>query len=117
MGYKLNYRNGTISGAALCEVAEDALGAPMEAFGILAHYLFTVFPLRLMYIELPEYNYAWIASGEGNLFEVQGRLRENDYFDGKILGHVDPGGQEGRGHGCARVPTPRRLDVVGGSET
>lgn len=59
--------------------------------GIFIHYVFTCWPFRKLYFETTEYNYSQFASGAGDLFEVEGRLREHRfvagrYWDELILG-------------------------------
>lgn len=81
--YKCDYRNGTVSGAVLCESSEEARAAPVEAFALLSHYIFTVFPIRVIHLEMVEFNYRQVISGAGTIFEIEGRLRGNEYYDGR----------------------------------
>lgn len=81
--YRANYRNGTVNGAVLCEHSDEALGVPAEAFALLCHYVFSVFPIRNIHLEIVEFNYERITSGAGRLFEVEGCLKENEYYGGR----------------------------------
>lgn len=55
----------------------------MLGVGLALRYVFTCWPLRKLYLETPEYNYAQFASGAGKLFDVEARLHEYSYLDGR----------------------------------
>nr|MDT0665497.1 hypothetical protein [Micromonospora sp. DSM 115978] len=42
-----------------------------------------VWNYRKIYMECPEYNYGQLASGAGRWFEVEGRLKDFNYYDGQ----------------------------------
>jgi len=56
---------------------------PVDALLLFLQYLFTVWDFRKLYAESPEYAYEDFASGAGKYFEVEARLPEYHYFDGK----------------------------------
>jgi RimJ/RimL family protein N-acetyltransferase/aryl carrier-like protein len=58
-------------------------GLAAQAVAVFVRYLFKTFPLRKIYMEVPGFNWDQIASGEGTLFQVEGVLREHDYYDGR----------------------------------
>jgi RimJ/RimL family protein N-acetyltransferase len=58
-------------------------GSPAQTVALMVRYLFHTFPLRKVYMEVPGFNYAQIQSGEGRLFQVEGRLRDHAYFAGR----------------------------------
>ena len=58
-------------------------GLAAQAVAVFVRYLFKTFPLRKIYIEVPGFNFAQMASGEGILFHVEGALKEHDYYDGR----------------------------------
>jgi RimJ/RimL family protein N-acetyltransferase len=71
----------------------DAVGTgwAWEAVSLLVGYVFANWPLRRLYAEALEFNYATFASGAGTYFEELGRLREHEfalgrYWDMVILG-------------------------------
>lgn len=58
-------------------------GLGTEAVGLFVRYVFQVWNLRKLYMEMPEYNYEQIASGAGRRFDIEGRLRDHNYYDGQ----------------------------------
>jgi RimJ/RimL family protein N-acetyltransferase/aryl carrier-like protein len=63
----------------------DCIGSGLaaQAVAVFVRYLFKTFPLRKIYMEVPGFNWDQMASGEGTLFQVEGVLREHDYYDGR----------------------------------
>ncbi|WP_322756369.1 phosphopantetheine-binding protein [Frankia sp. Cas3] len=59
-------------------------GLPASAVELFVRYLFQVWNLRKLYMEVPEFNYELIASGEGRRFDIEGRLRDFNYYDGRF---------------------------------
>jgi RimJ/RimL family protein N-acetyltransferase/aryl carrier-like protein len=59
-------------------------GLAAQAVAVFVRYMFKTFPLRKIYIEVPGFNWAQMASGEGVLFQVEGVLKEHDYYDGQF---------------------------------
>jgi hypothetical protein len=51
--------------------------------GLFLEYVFTMWNFRKLYLDTLEFNYRAFASGLGSLFEIEARLREHCYFDGK----------------------------------
>lgn len=58
-------------------------GLAAQAVSVFVRYLFKTFPLRKIYIEVPGFNWAQMASGEGVLFQVEGVFKDHDYYDGQ----------------------------------
>ena len=58
-------------------------GLPAMAVRTLVGYLFHTFPLHKLYLEVPGFNWPQLESGAGTLFEVEGVLREHDYYAGR----------------------------------
>ncbi|HZM81227.1 MAG TPA: GNAT family N-acetyltransferase [Candidatus Limnocylindrales bacterium] len=58
-------------------------GLAAQAVAVFVRYLFKTFPLRKIYIEVPGFNWAQMASGEGILFEIEGVLKKHEYYDGQ----------------------------------
>jgi RimJ/RimL family protein N-acetyltransferase len=58
--------------------------AMILGLAIFLRYTFACWDLRKLYMELPEYNYAQFASGAGRLFELEGRLRDHYWYDGRL---------------------------------
>jgi RimJ/RimL family protein N-acetyltransferase/aryl carrier-like protein len=69
-------------------------GLAAQAVELFARALFKLFPLRKLYLEIPGYNWPQLQSGEGKLFELEGRLRDHYYYAGRLwdqyLGAIYP---------------------------
>ena len=86
--FEPDFRNRYIHIAA-CSVDElQSSGLVLEGVALLVSYLFENFDLRKIYAESLESNYEQFAMGEGRLFEIEGRLREHEYIDGRYQDFV-----------------------------
>jgi RimJ/RimL family protein N-acetyltransferase/acyl carrier protein len=56
----------------------------MMGLAVFLDYVFACWDLRKLYVELPEYNFAPIASGTGRVFEVEARLRDHSFLAGEL---------------------------------
>jgi RimJ/RimL family protein N-acetyltransferase len=86
-GHVISYNADLHSGHAGIAVAASlearTTGAVPEAAIIFMNYCFTVYNLRKLYLEVPEYNHPQFASGLGKFCREEGRLREHLYYDGR----------------------------------
>lgn len=64
--------------------AVDNPGTTLEGLGLLVDYLFTTFPFRKIFAELPEYNLGFIASIVSSLCKVEGKLEEFYWYNGEL---------------------------------
>jgi RimJ/RimL family protein N-acetyltransferase len=81
--FEPDFRNRYVYIAA-CSVADyQATGLVLEGVALLVSYLFETFDFRKIYAETLESNYAQFALGEGRLFEVEGRMKEHEYIQGR----------------------------------
>ena len=55
----------------------------VRAVFMVFDYLFQGWPLRKIYLEVPEYNMTQIGSSIGRLFDAEAQLKEYVYLDGK----------------------------------
>jgi RimJ/RimL family protein N-acetyltransferase len=62
--------------------SEALRGMGFEASCLFIRYLFRTWALRKIYMEVVEYNMYLIASGEGRLYHVEGRMKERFYYAG-----------------------------------
>lgn len=62
-------------------------GRSGDAVRCFVRYVFTTWSFRKLYMEVPGFNYPQIASGEGEWFDVEGRLRGHDYYGGRWWDH------------------------------
>jgi len=58
-------------------------GIAAEPVRLFLGYLFDVFPLRKLYFEVPEFNYHQFASAGGRVLQIEGRLRDHDFYGGR----------------------------------
>jgi acyl carrier protein/RimJ/RimL family protein N-acetyltransferase len=58
-------------------------GIAAEPVRLFINYLFDVWPLRKLYLELPEFNYTQFASAGEQELHVEARLRDHDYYRGR----------------------------------
>lgn len=59
-------------------------GMGIEAFDTFFNYLFVTYPLRKIYMEVPEYNLPAFASGIGGLFKHEGCLKQHTFYAGRF---------------------------------
>ncbi|TDV56077.1 GNAT family N-acetyltransferase [Actinophytocola oryzae] len=87
IGHVVAYSADTAQGhayvGAVFQARHTGLGLASEATSLFIRYLFHNFPLRKVYMETPGFNYPQIRSAAGTLFEVEGVLRDHDYFAGR----------------------------------
>jgi len=85
--YRPNFQQGH---AALGAARFASARSPVMILGIalFLRYVFACWNFRKLYMELPEYNYSQFASGLGRIFEIEGLLREHNYFDGQLWDEV-----------------------------
>jgi hypothetical protein len=81
--YQVNFQNayGYLS-AAKFDPTDNSPRMMLGAAMFLEH-VFVNWPLRKVYLDLPEYNLDQIAGGVGSLFEIEGQLLAHTYFDGR----------------------------------
>lgn len=79
--YRPNFQDGYTYVAAL----RFSQATPLMLFGmaLFIDYVFTCWNFRKLYFETTEYSYSQFASGEGRWFEIEGRLREHRFHDGR----------------------------------
>jgi hypothetical protein len=51
--------------------------------GVFLRYVFFCWNFRKLYMEVPEYNYDQISSGEGRFFSVEGRFKDHLFLGGR----------------------------------
>lgn len=68
---------------AVFQPAYTGTGLAARAAMMFIRYLFHAFPLRKLYMEVPEFNWPQLRSGENQLFRVEGRLRDHEHFAGR----------------------------------
>jgi hypothetical protein len=59
----------------------------MMGCGLLIEYAFSCWPFHKLYLDVAGYNMERFWTGEDKLFEVEGRLKEHHYLDGRRWDH------------------------------
>lgn len=81
--YQANYQDG------YAFVAGEGFGisrpSPLMMFGLalFIDYVFTCWNFHKLYLEVAEYNAGQFSSGIGRLFDLEGRLRQHLWYDGR----------------------------------
>jgi RimJ/RimL family protein N-acetyltransferase len=83
VAYGADLGRGHVSLGAVFTPQHVGTGMAAQATAMFVRYLFHTFPLRKIYLEVPGFNWPQIASAAGTLFEVEGVLREHDYYAGR----------------------------------
>lgn len=81
--YNPEFAHGYGSVAAVFVPEHLGTGAGLQCVGSFVRYVFTVWPMRKLYLEVPSFNYPQFAAGEGRLFVEEGRLTAHDYYAGR----------------------------------
>jgi RimJ/RimL family protein N-acetyltransferase len=77
-------RNGYCHFAILLDPGLERSGWGFESMLLFLDYIFTVFPFRKLYAEVPEFNYGQFASGERGVFRVEGQLKDHEWHAGQF---------------------------------
>jgi RimJ/RimL family protein N-acetyltransferase/aryl carrier-like protein len=80
-GAESGMRFAYIGAVFLPEYAGTGLAA--GAVSVFMRYLFHVFPLRKLYLQIPGFNWAQLSSGQDGLFRVEGVLRDHIFYAGR----------------------------------
>jgi hypothetical protein len=81
--YRADFQDGHAYLAA--EKFASAKPGPLMMLGValFVDYVFACWNFHKLYLEVAEYNVDQFESGIGRLFEVEGRLREHIWYDGR----------------------------------
>lgn len=83
VAYGANRDHGHCYVGAVFSADYTGTGLAAQATEMFIRYLFHTFAFRKLYLEIPGYNWDLVRSGEGRLFDVEGILREHDYYVGR----------------------------------
>ena len=78
--YNANFRYQTCFIAMGVKPSLVGSGWSIEAGRMFIDYLFAMWPFRKIYAEVGEFNFPQFASGTGTAFEVEGRLRDHEFY-------------------------------------
>jgi hypothetical protein len=81
--YQANFQDGHARLAALAFDPRRPGPLMPIAVGLFIEYVFRCWNFRKLYMDVAEYNLPQMASGLGDLFAIEGRLREHYYLDGE----------------------------------
>lgn len=86
--FSADFQHGHAHIAVLSFKAESPSPLVMIGLGLFLSYTFSCWPFHKLYLDVAEYNYHQFASGEGRFFEVEGRLHEHHYLNGRRWDHL-----------------------------
>jgi hypothetical protein len=82
--YNPSFQDGYAWLAAARFEAPDPSPLMMLGLGLAVDYTFTCWNFRKLCMEIPEYNYSQFASSAARWCEIEGRWRDQWYFDGQL---------------------------------
>jgi RimJ/RimL family protein N-acetyltransferase len=89
LSYNSDLRNGFTYAAVLMDSNTYATGLGTETFLLFINYLFSVWPLRKIYLETSEYNLTFFKSAcDRGLLIEEGRLRGHMFLGGQYWDQV-----------------------------
>ena len=80
--YGANFRHGTAQVSVFMSTRTHTTGVGLEALALLIDFIFERYPLRKLYAETIEYNFAQFAGGVGKYFEIEGHMKGHEIHDG-----------------------------------
>ncbi|CAO5244475.1 GNAT family N-acetyltransferase [Frankia sp. AgKG'84/4] len=81
--YSPDINNGHASLGAVFTPRVSGSGQALQVVRRFLDYLFANWRFHKIYLEMPEHNYDTIRSGDGKVFEVEGRLKRHLYHGGR----------------------------------
>lgn len=79
-----NFRHQTAQIAIFSSPDAQGSALPMMAMATLVDFTMRRYPVRKLYAEVPEYNYAALSSGAGTFFDVEGRLVQHEIVNNEL---------------------------------
>jgi RimJ/RimL family protein N-acetyltransferase len=83
VAYNADQRNGFAYIGAVMSSTVGSTGIGIAAMDLFITYLFTTWPFRKLYAELPQYNLPMLGNRIGHLLREEGRLKEHTYYNGR----------------------------------
>jgi RimJ/RimL family protein N-acetyltransferase/aryl carrier-like protein len=83
VAYAADLAQGHASVGAVFTPEHAGTGLAAEITALFVRYLFHTFRLRKLYLEVPGFNWDQVESGAGRLFQVEGVLRDHDFYAGR----------------------------------
>lgn len=81
--FRPNFQDGHARLAAVAFAPGTTSPIMPLAVGLFIDYVFRCWNFRKLYMDVAEYNLPQMASGLARVFQVEGRLSEHYYFDGR----------------------------------
>jgi RimJ/RimL family protein N-acetyltransferase len=113
LAYRADFQDGHAYLAVLRFDPNDHSPLMLSGVALFLRYVFTCWNFRKLYMESLELNYQQFASGTGQLFEVEGRLRDHSYYAGRYWDQLilsidrETWAREGERHLAAADQPPR----------
>jgi len=83
VAYAADLAQGHANVGAVFTPAHAGTGLAAEVTALFVRYLFHTFRLRKLYLEVPGFNWPEVKSAAGQLFQVEGVLRDHDFYAGR----------------------------------
>ncbi|GAA0910030.1 GNAT family N-acetyltransferase [Virgisporangium aurantiacum] len=83
VSYAADLAQGHASIGAVFTPDHAGTGLAAEITALFVRYLFHTFRLHKVYLEVPGFNWPQVESGAGRLFQVEGVLRDHDFYAGR----------------------------------
>ena len=83
VAYGADLAHGHAFVAALFKPEHAGSGRAAEITAVFVRYLFHTFRLHKLYLEVPGFNWPQVESGAGRHFQVEGVLRDHDFYAGR----------------------------------
>ena len=80
--YQANSRNGTLWMGGIVEPESHGKRAGLEALFLFVNYLISTWPIRKIYMDVPEFNLDQFSSGLRRIWHEEGRLIDDVYYGG-----------------------------------
>lgn len=84
VAYSADLAQGHASVAAVFLPEHAGTGLAADITALFVRYLFHTFRLRKLYLEIPGFNWPQLRSGAGRQFQVEGVLRDHDFYAGRF---------------------------------
>lgn len=83
VAYSADLAQGHASVGAIFTPDHAGTGQAAEITAVFVRYLFHTFRLHKLYLEVPGFNWPQVSSGAGRFFQVEGVLRDHDFYAGR----------------------------------
>jgi len=83
--FAYDFRHACCQLGVIMAPERSGVGAGIEAGLLLLDFVFRVWPLRFVYMEVPAFNFDQVSAGANRLYEEVGRLRQHRFYRGSFV--------------------------------